>query len=282
MTSEYKTHQGRIKWKPGRAIHYAALAFRNPSLIKKRKYIFIISHMRSYSTLLTHILGSHEEISGYTEAFLSYQGEFDLFQLRCTTCIDGNFKEGCTYVLDKILHNWLRLSDGIIAHEAIIFVFLIRRPRETLKSIMKMERDVARKKGRLEEGFMKEGTPEAACFYYLSRLEGLSEMAGRFKRLGREPLLIEAEQIVEDTRTVLVQLEAHLHLRNRLEQNYSVFDHTGQYGRGDMSPYIKMRSIQRERSGYPEVELPEYILEQGELGYGRCLRVLKENCRSLP
>ncbi len=46
MTSEYKTHQGRIKWKPGRAIHYAALAFRNPSLIKKRKYMFIISHFR--------------------------------------------------------------------------------------------------------------------------------------------------------------------------------------------------------------------------------------------
>ena len=44
-------------------------------------YIFVLSHMRSFSSLLCHILGSHSEISGYLETHLSYIGRSDLHRL---------------------------------------------------------------------------------------------------------------------------------------------------------------------------------------------------------
>src|SRR5262245_8727111 len=77
----------------------------HPSILKRKLYIFILIHMRSYSTLLAHILGSHDEISGSTEAFLTYRSAFHLFRLRALVCVRDNYKEGCTYILDKIIHN---------------------------------------------------------------------------------------------------------------------------------------------------------------------------------
>jgi hypothetical protein len=234
--------------------------------------------MRSFSTLLAHILGSHEEVSGYTETFLSYWGPFDLFELRCKTCIDGNFKRRCAYIMDKILHNWVQLSDQILASEDVAFLFMVRRPRETLKSIMNMERNELKKGKRPLHGSQDPGTPEAALAQYAARLEGLAETARRINHLGRTALAFEAERIVDDTRPVLEQIEQHLHLRSALHQDYSVFGLTGQSGRGDMSPYIQTGSIQRERSDYAGLELPDSCLEQAEAAYEQCVRVLEKNC----
>jgi hypothetical protein len=237
--------------------------------------------MRSYSTLLMHILGSHEEISGYTEAKLSYRGPMDLFQLRCTSQLDGNFKQGCTYVVDKILHDGFRLSDGIILDANIMFIFVIRKPREALKSMMKMEMNREKGRGRQEEGYMKPGTPEHAMAYYVPRLESLSGLARRINRLGRTPFLLEAERLVEEPRAVLEQLGQRLQLRTQLNEKYSVFDLTGESGRGDMSTYIRSGAIQPRRSDYPDIEIPEFYLQRAELEYDRCLQVLKENCGPL-
>jgi hypothetical protein len=37
-------------------------------------FLFVVSHLRSYSSLLCHILGNHPEISGYSEMHQSYLG----------------------------------------------------------------------------------------------------------------------------------------------------------------------------------------------------------------
>jgi hypothetical protein len=228
-----------------------------------------------------HILGSHQEISGYTEAKLSYRGAIDLFHLRCTTSIDGNFKQGCTYVVDKLLHNCFQLSDEIIMRADVNFMFIIRKPQETLKSIMYMERNEWKRQGLQREGFMMPGTPEDAMAYYIPRLESLSDLARRISRLGRTSLLLEAERIIEDPAPLLRQLGQYLQLRTALDENYSVFNLTGEFGRGDMSPYIRTGSIQRRRSDYPEVEIPGFYLERAQFEYKQCSHVLTENCRTL-
>src|ERR1700731_2228397 len=70
----------------------ARAAFRTVSraylLLSGRQYrfIFILGHMRSGSTLLSHILASHLDIVGAGEAHITYQTPADLPQLVLRTC----------------------------------------------------------------------------------------------------------------------------------------------------------------------------------------------------
>ena len=59
------------------------LLLRHPSVyLGRREYVIVLSHMRSYSTLLAHLLGSHPEIAGYAEMHTSYAQRRDLLRLR--------------------------------------------------------------------------------------------------------------------------------------------------------------------------------------------------------
>jgi hypothetical protein len=44
-----------------------ALARRPGVFLGSRAYVLVLSHMRSFSSMLCHVLGSHEEIAGYAE-----------------------------------------------------------------------------------------------------------------------------------------------------------------------------------------------------------------------
>src|SRR5215467_8996279 len=50
--------------------------------VRPRRHLFVFGHMRSYSSLLCHILGSHPEIDGYCETHIKYRWYFDLLRLR--------------------------------------------------------------------------------------------------------------------------------------------------------------------------------------------------------
>jgi len=258
-----------------RSVRATALILKNPSLLRSRKYLFIVSHMRSYSTLLAHILGSHKEISGYAESNLSYRGNADLFKLRCVTCLHGNFKNDCVYVLDKIIASTVEVSDRVLANPDIVFLFLIRRPGPTLKSIVNILRREAEKLG---SSWDEQSLYESGLARYLAHLDSLSDTARRISKQGRRPVLLEAERILEETATVLKQLESHLRLGSKLGENYSVFEYTGEYFKGDVSDYIRSGSIQRARDAHTDVELPSACLERAELEYQRCLNVLNACC----
>src|SRR6185436_15808518 len=68
-------------------------------------FLFVVSHMRSYSSLLCHILGSHPAISGYSEAHQSYFGRNDLDRLARTVREHTEEAALKPYVLDKVLHD---------------------------------------------------------------------------------------------------------------------------------------------------------------------------------
>jgi hypothetical protein len=55
----------------------------NPSnYISNNRYIFILSHMRSRSSLLSHILGSNREINGHSELHQNYTGRKSLLEMK--------------------------------------------------------------------------------------------------------------------------------------------------------------------------------------------------------
>jgi hypothetical protein len=46
-----------------------------------RRHLFLLGHMRSYSSVLSHILGSHPQIDGYCETHIKYRTRLDLWRL---------------------------------------------------------------------------------------------------------------------------------------------------------------------------------------------------------
>src|SRR5215469_10659813 len=104
---------------------------------KGRRYLFVLGHMRSYSSLLCHILGSHPQIDGYCETHIKYRTRLDLLRLRSRVVrLTGEPLHG-RYVLDKILHNY-PLADGILRSHNTLALVLLRRPVPTVRSIINM------------------------------------------------------------------------------------------------------------------------------------------------
>ena len=77
-------------------------------------FLFVVSHMRSYSSLLCHILGSHPEISGYSETHQSYLGRNDLDRLAKTVREHTGETALNRILLDKVLHNHADIESGIL------------------------------------------------------------------------------------------------------------------------------------------------------------------------
>src|SRR5262245_8745309 len=95
--------------------------------------LFVLSHMRSYSSLLSHVLGSHPEIDGYCETHLRYRWGLDLWHLRRKVQrLTGEPLRG-RYVLDKILHDY-PIARGILASQHTRAVFLLREPADVIQS----------------------------------------------------------------------------------------------------------------------------------------------------
>ncbi len=223
--------------------------------------------MRGYTTLLSHILGSNPEISGYAETARAYRSLIDLLKLRLVICHNGNFKPGCRYFLDMILHNDCHIGNAILKRRNISYLFMIRKPVPTIKSIVAMHRK------RLEAG-AKPGplllTVVDAAAHYRSRLNELSAFAHLLRGCNEKALVILAEDFIAEPQPVLDRLQSFLQLRTPLSERYSVFSRTGQPRYGDPSNFIKAGKIDRDRPLYDEIDVPAEVIENAEAEYHRC------------
>ncbi len=231
----------------------------------KTKYLFIMSHMRSRSSLLSHILASNPEICGYTEQHLSYKSKLDLVRLRASIFLETGKEMDQKYVLDKILHNNLSLSPKTLNKENSIFIFLIREPERTLKSIVKSS---------LETDFPHWRDQYQASSYYISRLSKLQDYA---EALNKKFFFIESDDLINDATHVLEDLTNWLMLRDPLNTNYSLFQKTGIRGYGDPLPHIKSGKIIKT-SPTSEIEISQTVLEKSKLAYKLCKENLSKNC----
>src|SRR3569833_3463785 len=107
----------------------------NVAMPKKtpRSPLFILSHMRSYSSVLSHVLGSHPQIDGYCETHLRYRFSFDLLRLKWRVRkLTGEPLRG-RYVLDKILHNYA-VATAILDNPRTRGIILLRQPVDVVQS----------------------------------------------------------------------------------------------------------------------------------------------------
>jgi hypothetical protein len=230
-------------------------------------YLFVMSHMRSFSSLLCHILGSHPEVSGYAEARQPYWGRVDLDRLaRRVRELTGEAVLH-RYVLDKILHNDTPIAPSILDRPDVKCVFLLRNAEDTITSNLNMMHAFGHT-GRYIE-------PQNSLDYYTARLRQLEAYSAQ---LGSKALFIESERLIDDTDAVLEGLTRWLALGEKLKADYKTFPLTGTPGFGDPSSSIKtgsvVKSVDERHRDYVPLQIPEDVMRRGREAYAACREAL--------
>lgn len=227
----------------------AVLVRRPGTLLRRRSYVLILSHMRSYSSVLAHVLGSHEEIAGYAEMHQAYEHPTDLLRLRARLAwvLEGRL-EG-RFLLDKVLHNRSSVAPAILDRDDVRTLFLVREPPAALASILAMNTKFGSTDWRWDV--------EEAAEYYVTRLRALAALAGSMRS---EALFVPSEAVVGDTEAVLRAITGYLGLGSPLTPSYQTFKHTGAAGWGDFSHRIRSGRIEPGPIRETHAEYPDAVL----------------------
>ena len=227
-------------------------------------YLFIFSHMRSRSSVLSHVLGSNPGVCGYYELKNTYRTPWDLFRMRMTIYEEIHKDLTGKYLLDKILHNRCRMSSRILNRNDTRILFLLREPESTLKSIIAM--------GRMTEHNWYQD-PAKASDYYCKRLKTLERTA---RDTPRGWFFIASDDLVDQTNGILKDLSLWLNLDPPLSRYFDIFSKTGKAGSGDPSPNIRTGIIQKTPKN-DQILIPQDCLKQAQTAYERCFAILSRN-----
>ncbi len=210
-------------------------------VMKKEPYkvLFILSHMRSGSSLLTHILISNPAIKGYGESHIQYESEADLKSLMYKTYFHnqeftnlkdlGKLRMNHTYILDKLLHDKKLLNKNLLKKKNFYFIFLIREPQRSLMSMLDHK---------------SHWTEEDAVSYYTQRLLSLSEYSQLINDKKRS-FLLNYDQLINKSETVFSSLQNFLKTREAFSENYQILKTTGKRHVGDFKENIRSGRIIR-------------------------------------
>ncbi|WP_245538737.1 hypothetical protein [Thiobacillus denitrificans] len=215
--------------------------------------------MRAYTSLAGHILGSHPQINGYYEMHMSYEDVSALDRQREALQQDGALKKNSRYLFDKLLHNDYRLKPGRLGPADIKILVALAEPEHTIKSIVHLFRQ--------KPDPDLYASPVEAAKYYVERVQALVD----FCRMTDWPYFyFDAELWQHAPERLLPGLAAWLQLDSPLSERYEVFGHTGKARKGDASARLRSGRIDRTRSDYSEMAIPQDVLERARKVYREC------------
>lgn len=228
--------------------------------------IFLLSHMRAFTSLAGHILGSHPEINGYYEMHISYE-DASALDRQLDVYLEGDaLKENSRYLFDKLLHNDYLLKPERLGDTKMKILVSLLEPEQTIKSIV----DLFAKK-EIEDPY---ASPAEAATYYIARLQAIAD----FSRTTSQPYYyFDAELFQRAPETLLPRLSAWLELGSPLSERYQIFSHTGKARKGDSSERIHSGSIDRTPVDYSHIVIPEDVLRTAREVYRECRREIIGN-----
>jgi Sulfotransferase family len=219
------------------SLQVRTFAWRPLAITTRNEFLFVLGHMRSGSTLLSHLLCNSPDIIGYGETHNNYRRRTDLAKLLTSVraCTGKNpFKY--RFVLDKIVGEQHILNASVLNDPRTRYIFLLREPQATIASIVAMRRQ------------WHDETPEQllafASSYYQFRLSQLVAFAETIDN-PRRCLLVTHRQMLDETQAAFRAFESFLQLSAPLREDYDVTPTTGTPGVGDTSVNIKLGKISR-------------------------------------
>lgn len=212
-------------------------------------HIFLLSHMRANTSLISHILGSHPQISGYYEMHLSYRTKSDLLRQQKLYSAKDVIKDSSHYLFDKLLHNRYELLLEDLDLTKIKLLVSIRPPEQSIKSIINLFQ--------IKEIDHPYAYPEAAIEYYRERISALAKFCERYKGCY---YYYDADLIRSKPKHSLAQLQNWLSLESPLTEQYQMFSQTGQARAGDSSANMTKGKIIQQQTNYESIEIPADLL----------------------
>tara|TARA_B100001540_G_C15739598_1_gene611601 strand:- start:23 stop:805 length:783 start_codon:yes stop_codon:yes gene_type:complete len=205
-----------------------------PRALRPRRHIFLLSHMRAYTSLCGHIMGSSPGICGYYEMHIGYHSWRSLVRQKLLYFRDEAPKAGPFRMFDKILHNDHDMAPQLLEMPRVQALYSLRHPRHTLPSILRLYAKVDP-----QHPFT---TPGFATDYYIARLEELERLA---LGMQREFFYFDAPALVQDTAQCLDALGNWLQLEAPLSSHYQVQKKTAADRYGDNSRELRSGRIER-------------------------------------
>lgn len=239
---------------------YTSLLLKPHILLSDKKYILIISHMRSRSTLLSHILGSNSEICGYKELHLPYTNRLSLLRMKAALQGSDNF-DTCNYLLDKVLHNKLDIDTAIFKRKLKVLI-LVREPFGTVRSMFNMHQQLYGDNNYLH-----------LINYYTDRLNYISSFAHSNKE---KFLFVRSERLINNAEETLKSISQYLGLKTQLSTKYRQFSETGVAGAGDPGKNITVGEIIKTTDSSENYELTNADKNKLLTAYALCENRLKE------
>jgi hypothetical protein len=239
-----------------------------------RGYLFVVSHMRSLSSVLCHVLGSNAEVAGYAELHLAYAGRNSLRELERRVAAATDASVAGKYVLDKIVHDQYEIANGVLARPDVRVLYLLRQPARAFESMLDLSDVLGGKPG--------EARPELVFRYYCARLESLARYS--LHTQGRSAF-VDTERLIADPESVLDRLADWLALREPMPRDYRTFKYTGIYGYGDPSAAIRTGRLEPELANRNTsgtiAPIPADTLARATAAWAACRDVLIRRCRVL-
>ena len=228
--------------------------------------IFLLSHMRAFTSLAGHILGSHPWINGYFEMHISYEDASALDRQYEVLQQYEALKQDSRYLFDKLLHNDYRLNHERLGLTGPKILVSLLEPEQTIKSIVDLfvQKDT-------EELY---ASPIEATRYYVERIKTLADFC---QTVGHGYMYYDAESFQAAPETLLPKLSSWLELEPPLSEHYHVFSQTGKTGKGDSSLFIHSRKINRNKIDYSHVSIPADALSRAREVYRDCRQIILKN-----
>ena len=221
--------------------------------------IFLLSHMRAFTSLAGHVLGSHPQINGYYEMHISYEDASALDRQLEVFRQGDVLKADSRYLFDKLLHNDDVLKPERLGLADIKILVALAEPAHTIKSIVHLFRQ--------KPDPDLYASPVEAAKYYVERVRAIAE----FCRTTDWPYTyFDAELLVRAPERLLPRLTDWLQLESPLSERYEVFSQTGKARRGDSSERVRSGRIDRARTDYSHVVIPEEALQAAREAYREC------------
>lgn len=221
--------------------------------------IFLLSHMRAFTSLAGHILGSHPRINGYFEMHLSYEDAGALDRQLEVLLEHEALKEHSRFLFDKLLHNNYRLVPERLGAADIKILVSLLEPERAIKSIV----DLFAKKS-VDDLY---ASPIEAANYYVERVEALADFC---RPVDRPYYYYDAGLFQAEPAALLRKLTDWLELDTPLSERYQLFSQTGKAGMGDSSEYILSGKIEKSRNDYSHISIPEDVLSRAVAVYRDC------------
>lgn len=238
------------------------------TLLSRHEHILMLSHMRAYSSLFGHIMGSHPAICGYYEMHMGYYSWRSFVRQKLLYFRDEQPKAKFRYMFDKILHNDHAISTEMLDHPRSQVIFALRPPGKTIPSILRLYENV--------DPSHEFNDARYATDYYIGRLNTLERMA-QSMRSGF--FYMDAQALVSDSQDTLAALTQWLDLTPALSPDYDIQKKTSQERVGDTSERLGSGQITTSIADATKtVAISHGLVEEAELVYTRVRQTMINAC----